>query len=52
MAYASKFREVIDDKVVKFQENVKAILSEISYHWLQGDGAEANAVLSIQHQRG
>lgn len=52
MAYASKFREVIDGKVVEFQDNVKALMPEISYHWLTGDGAEANAVLSVQHQRG
>lgn len=52
MAYASKFREVIDGKVVEFQDNVKAIAPEISYHWLKEDGAEANAVLNVRNQRG
>src|SRR5690348_7663078 len=50
MAYCSKFREVIDEKVVEFRDNPDWVAPDISYGWLEGE--EAAAVLSVKDERG
>ncbi len=50
MAVCSKFREVIDGKVVEFRDNPVAMLPDISHEWIEGSDAEV--VLNVKGQQG